>query len=411
MITLADPQEQQRVIDAIKAANQGESATTRLGLFLDAGGGRGLEDLSPLWEKGEWGQTDLPLTLDATIAGYLPNRFIDARVRLITEVEGVPVEQLSGQKTALEAPQDAYSTELLSSSAGSLATGNDAIKLRFFTQYPGWAPDQVVVDAAQKLPYRQNRVYAEKIQNVRVSYAGSGDQPGFVAGEPVGAIFSRLGTQQTIGYIFRDTNYGGLRATVPKPLSSGAPRNAASRFRTYESTQFPAWDKQRPTPPTERYSEVRVYQNDKNGRVLYEEFAEIQYPPYIRRPHKDRFLNIAFEETPGEGDREGARSRALEEAARQGRMLLVGPDLTLPAYDPLMESEDPLWISDIFRNYDGTYEALWRMEVKTFKHTFGGTGAAGGTLDTTVAYEATLLNFDKVATPNFIGPHANRTNY
>lgn len=410
MITLPDPQHEKRVVDAIRAANEGDELTVRLGLLLDAGGGRGYEDLSELWEKGEWGQTELPITLDATIAGYLPNRMLDAHTRLIAEVEGVPIEQMAGRKTALDTPQDEYSTELLSSSAGSLATGPDAIKLRSFTEYPGWGPEQVVIDAASKLPYNQNRVTAQEIPGVHVNFVGSGEFPGFVAGEAVGAVFSRLGESQSIGYEFRDTNYGGMRAFVPRPLGSTTPDSPRGRHRTYASTQLPGWDLERPTPPKERYSEVRVFLNDRWGKLLFEEYAEIPYPPWLRRPHKNRFLNIAWEDTTDDG-REGARQRATTEAARQGRLLLQGQELTLPAFDPLLESSDPLWITDVFRNYDGLYDASWRFEVKAYKHDFGNgasraSGSQRGSLNTVCAYEATLLSMEKVRAPDLIVPTA-----
>ncbi len=405
MIRLPDPDDQDRVIAAIRAANEGESYTVRLGLTMDHE-----DDLSELLVKGEWGQTGMPITLDATISGYLPTRLLDAHTRLFAEIDGVPVKQIGAHKTAFQISQDPYSTDLLASSAGSLAYGNDAIKLGEFTEYEDMAPHRIVADATRRLPYLQNRVHIEPIPGVRVSFSGSGEQPGFLAHEPVGEVLNRMGPDQTIGYHYRDTPQGGFVAWTPNPLSHGDDGIPDGRFRRFQSAQMPAWDLQRPMPPTVRYSHVRVFHQDQDGKVLYEVVEEIPYPPNVRRPQPLRNKDIPYEDSTDAGP-DNARARAVREALYEARNTHIGTDLTLPAFDPLIETYDPLWVTDSYRNLDGAWEVSWAIRTMSYKHSYGsgssqsGQSAGGqGTLVTQIAYTATMIEESRIQAPSLIVP-------
>ena len=398
MLRLANDSDQARVKEAVQAAADGERYEVRLGLFADG------DDFSERFEKGEWGQHEMAITLDATISGYVPRTFVDAKVNLYTEVAGVLIPQVPGQKSAIIPSDDAYSTDILASSAGSLATGPDAIKLGEFTEYLGQRPDAVAFDALRRLPYRKHRINIEPIRNMVLNWYGRGqtNRPGFEAHEPVGAVISRLSEDTGANYSFQDEAFGGVRARRLDPLRFPNGDAPDYHYRQYSSDQFMDWDIGRPTPPTERYSHIRVYKTDPiTGALAWEHIEEVQYPTFVRQPQRHRTKEILWDD--GEDDetksRLTARERCVKEAMFQARLICTGDELTLPAFDPLLEKRDPIWVVERYGDGDAFYETRWRLRVDSYKHTFGqGTARNShvGSLDTTIAYSALILDEDRV---------------
>lgn len=409
MTTLASQRDHNRIVSALTHAATGEEPLeARLALLVDE------EDLSSRFEKGEWGQTEAPITLDATIAGYLPRRLHHAPVTLLAEIVGIPTHQLVGHKTALLPSDDPYSTDVISSSAASLAAGEDAIKLGTFTEYAGLTPEHIAFDALKRLPYNRNQIQIHPVTGVTLNFTGTGESPGFLAHEPVGAVMSRLADNQTIGYRHRDTGSNGCTVSVPAPLGRHHATTPEGNWRSYSSSQFPNWDQQRPHPPTLRFHAVRVYHHGEDGRPLWERIVEVPYPEGASlggspRPHAGRTLDISSEDASDAGPDNGHK-RASRKALELARETSSGNTLNLPVFDPLLEQDDPIDVAEIYRNDDGLFEVLWAMLVKTYRHLYGiandqGTpGLGAGSLDTEISYTATILAEDKIAVPTLLVP-------
>lgn len=380
---------------------EADGYTVRIGLLADA------EDLGPRVLGAEWGQTKIPITLDATIAGYLPRRLADARIRLIVEVEDVPVRQFTGHKTAIVPGENAFTTDLLSSSAGSLGQGKDAIKLRKFTEYPGESPLSIVWDYVKALPYERSNVSIEAVPRVSLNYSGSGEFPGFMAHEPVGALLERMGSDASVGYDYRDTAYDGFKAWLPAPISAASlDSDFEGSENTYASEYLPDWSRQRPSSPLLRYAAVRVYRQGPDGRDLSEAIAEIPYPADQRRPDPRRTLDIPVEDNSDDADgnmRDLARRLALEivRSPYEGRLLL-------PAYNALIERDDRFRVEENHRDSDGTFHLLWAMKTENYSHQYaeseGASNVTTGALSTSLGYTAALIAEDRIAVPTFLGP-------
>lgn len=403
MIILPDPVDNKKVRAAIQRANEGDGYEVRLHLQI------GEHDASHRLEQAEWGQSEMPITLDAQISGFLSQRLQDAKVKLIAEIDGAPIPQLLGEKTAVLPSNSPYSTDLLSSSAGSLANGEDAVKLGEFTEYPATPPHNIVFDVAKRLPYNRNRVVIDPISNVTLHLVGSTETPGFLASETAGDVLSRLADSTNVGYEYRDTADGGLRAFIPRPVSERSlPQES---FRDYQAALLPDWAGQRPRAPLVRYSAVRVYRQDDAGRLLWERIVEVPYPPGARLPHKNRTLDIPFEDSSGVGPENGRRL-AIRKAYELAVAAHVGDELTLPAYDPLIESDDRIAVTEQYRDDVGTWEIAWLMRVETYKHMFGtgttaGTsGGRGASLDTAISYTAAIAHEERIKAPAMIVPRA-----
>jgi len=399
MLRLASDLNQRKVRQAIEAAADGERYEVRLGLFASG------EDYSERFEKGEWGQHEQAITLDASITGYVPRTFVDKKVNLYVEVDGVLIPQVPAQKSAILPSDDAYSTDILASSAASLATGEDAIKLGSFTEYRGLRPEKVAFDALRRLPYRKNLIDVSGVKGMVLNWYGSGvtSQGGFEAQEPVGAVLSRLKDPEGVAYDFQDTAFGGVKARRLDPLRFPNGDAPDYHYRQYTSDQFADWDLGRPTPPSERFSHIRVYKTDPiTGRLAWEHVEEVQYPPFVTPPQKHRTKEIRWPDTQDDEDaqRWTARERCVKEAMFQARLICEGDELTLPAFDPLLERRDPIWVVEQFADgEDAFYETSWRLRVSDYRHTFGqGTtrNSHVGSLDTTVGYQAAILSEEKI---------------
>lgn len=395
---LASPRDQAAVQASVKEAGRpgGRPQKRKVRFFADG------EEITRIVEAAKWGQTEIPISLDATLATYLPPRLQDAPIRVVAEVEDVPVLGMVGEKTTTRPSTDEYRQDLFSSSAGSLLGGDDAIKLGKFTEYPSDAPDQVVFDVVSRLPYDQSNVSIQPIPNVRVSYAASGAQPGFLSHERTGDVLARLGAEQTVGYDYRDTPYRGFVAWVPEPISRLVGDASGP---SYASSQCPDWHKYRPSPPPVRYHSVRVFHLDPDsGEELWEWVEPIPYPPGTRVPHEGRTKDIPWEDAT-EAGMTSARQRCVDEALLEARALYTGRML-LPAFDPLVHRGDPYTVFDRTKDLDGHREILWAMEISSYHHLYGDAqqNEEAGLLGTEVSYAAFMLHQDLVKPPAFVMP-------
>ncbi len=403
MITLSSPNDQERVRRAVREASTPEgSEDHKVGLGLLVGGQE-----VPLrrFESGEWGQSSVPITLDATLTGNLPARLHGAPVTLVAEVGGVTVLQVVGKKMALVAPRAAHTTDFLASSAGAYLAGDDPIKLGDYTEYPYDPPDGIVRDIARRLPYNQSRVRIQKIPGVRVSFAGDEDQPGFMAHEATGDVLSRLSSLDTVGYRYRDTALGGFEAWVPDPL--GRLMEEAD-WPTYRAENLPNWSLERPTPPAARYHSVRVYAL-VDGEEAFDVVERIPYPPGTQLPRKGQTLDVPFEDASTDAHH-NARKLAKRLARLEARKEAEG-EMLLPAFDPLVEPENRFRVLEKHKDDDGYFSILWAMRVEKYRHRYarsgssgGSSGGEGGLLSTSVGYTACVLEKDRIKAPTFIVP-------
>lgn len=398
-ITLPSSRDQERVEEAIRAASSpdGEPYTARIGLYANSD----TEDLSGKLLAAQWGQAGIPITCEASLQGTLPRRLEDCQTRLVTEIDGVPIQQMWGEKTMYADSEDAHTTEIISSSTGSLFHGDDAIKLGRFTEYRATPPDRMVFETARRLPYNQNLIEIDAIPGVTLSYEGSGENPGFAAHEPTGAILDRIAATETAGYDYRDTAMNGLRATIPAPLS----RLSGSEWK-YHASRMPDWLKNRPKPPSVRYSDIRAYHIGADGNVAWEVIEEIPYQNIARPPHAGRTLPIVFDDDSAEGP-DNARKRIAALALDIARGLSTGETL-LPTYNPLIERLDTFSVVEPRIDSDGIWELLWAFRIGTYRHLYDGGSSGGsedaGLLGTLVGYTATIIEEDRIRPPDLIVP-------
>ena len=393
MIFVGSARDQQKVVEAI---SDPEGYEAHLGLLIEGSQGFESIDLSR-FPAGEWGQEEIPITLDATILD-LPARFQGGRVRLFSEIEGVVVPQVPGEKTMLMEAGDAYSTDLISSSPGAYLNADDAIKFGEFQQYPGDSPEAVVWDIARRVPYDGSMVDIEPIPGIYLQYTGvSGDSPGFKAQDKTGDGFARV--KKDVGYDYRDTVHRGLVAEIPKPLG-----RLSGGERTYPARRMPDWQQNRPKPTHQtRYRDVRVYAEDGDGNLLYEAIEEVPYREgsYSRLPYEGQTLDIDIKDTSAEGY-DNAKRRAVREALDLARTPYAGETM-LPTYDPLTERSDRFRVAETRRDGAELWDLLWVLRIEGYRHLYGGSGEVA-TIGTRARYSAAILEEEKIDVPALIVP-------
>ena len=377
MIRLRSAREEEIVREA---AENPRDASVALRVYAD--GGRGYEDLTPHLSDARWGQDAVPIALDATFAANLPDRFDGADFRAFVEVEGVRVPQVPPGRSGLVPGASYGQTDVLASSPGVYFGGEDAIKLGEKTDYLGLAPETIAFDAVRRLPYDPGRVSIAMLGGPLLTYSGSGEQPGFEAEEPVGGVLSRL--EESVGYVFRDTAYRGVRADVPAPLSAKEPAP-----REYHARDVPGW--RHPARPAARFYDVRVFRRLPDGTPAYEYRERV--PNSRARPGQT--LDVFVDDGGGASGEEGRR-RALREALSLGRAPRTG-SLTLPGFDALTETGDRFAVHARREDlYGAVYEVSYACRVDAYDHSHS--------LSTTVGYSALVAREERIAVPSLIVP-------
>lgn len=371
MMTLPTEREQRIVEEAIRNP---EGMTARLVLLI------GGEDYGERMIEGEWGQTEIPISLDATLGGVLPRRLENETVRLSVEMAGIVVPQMAGYLSMAETGEDLISTDLLSASAGALFSGENAITFGEDLDFPGNSPEFIVREAAYRMPYEKGQVRIDPLGLPTLAFEGD---TGFRGEEEVGAILSRLDELKL--YLFRDTAEGGFAATAVSPLSRREPA------RTYLAQDMPNW---RPPPRVELYySDVAVFSPERRFEPVR---ATIEYRHLGRQPFGDQTKWIPLEDPTEEGA-DSAAQKAFDEAERLSN-LTHRSEAMLPAFDPLIEKGDPFRVEETFRDDDGTWDRAWACEFEALKHPFG------ESLDTMANYAGTIVEEEKIRIPALIVP-------
>lgn len=409
MITLRTPRESEIVRDTI---SDPEGYTLGMGLLI------GGEDYTERFFEGAWGQQAIPITLDGSVAGYLPTRLDGEKVELFVSIDGIKIPQLLSEKMEFLPGEGLGITDMLASSPGAYFNGDDAIKLNEEQEYIDLAPEDVVRDAALRLPYEKSLISVDEVSDITLNYSGFGDQAGFRPEDAAGDVLSRV--EETVGYLYRDTVYKGFRGSIPRPLSRG---QAVPEFRAFTASDIPDW--LRPARTSLRYYDVRVYRENPDGTLAFESREVIPYQGIKKRPLPGQTLNIVLDDESGVGSA-SARRRAVLEALEQGRAT-YGGQLTFPAFDPLVELEDRFSIYERFENNDGLFERLWLMKILSYSNPYGtestsGSGGASstenlhaalvdagsntGVLATMVAYSAAIVEEEKVYVPTLIIPRS-----
>lgn len=407
MIRLSSTQQTEKVRAAVAQASLpgagSDPYVVRLGLTI------GPDDASDKIEEAEWGQSAVPITLDATLTGSLPDRLKEAPGTLIAEVDGTRIHQMVGHKAATIPNDEAYREDYMTSSAGSLLSGDDAIKLGSATDYYSEPAHRIAYDAVKRLPYDRSKIDVRPVAGVRLTFAASTETPGFLAHEATGDVLSRLSDEGAVGYDYRDTSNNGFVAWIPEALARIPEGEFA--LKSYLSSAMPDWLLQRPQPPTVRYHSVRVYGTDEAGNVTWEVIQEIPYPEGTTPPHRGRTLDLPFEDA-SEDFSSNARSYAVKRALEEARATHTG-EVLLPCFDPLVERGDPFRVDETHRDHDGLWHIRWGMQIDAYKHLFATSSGAeeGGVLSTQVAFRATILDKNRVEVPAFVGPlaHARRS--
>lgn len=380
MITLPSATDQQRVLDA--AFDDMEIA-----LLING------EDVTGPFEEGEWGPTDIPITLDATIAAMLPPRLENGEVQLLVRVGGVIVPQLLSAKSTLVQADEPGRVDLIATTPGGLLNGDDAIKLGAFTNYSGLSPESIIREILLRLPYDKSLLRIAPSETPPLTFEESGEQPGFEAEEATGAVLARVGEES--GYVFHDTPQKGHRAYVPEALAVG--QEAVLRFHFSELIEWTP-----PVPAEARYYDVRVFKRNPDGSLAFESIERVSY--HGRPPLPGQTLNVVLEDS-SPYNAENARKRAVKEALDQARALYTSDEFTLPYFFPLLQVDDRMLVEEDYRDYFGDYwQREWLYKIDTYKHAFGGATSSEGLLDTLVTPSAILTQQDLIKAPGLIVP-------
>lgn len=363
---------EQRVVEA--AVRDPEQTTARLILLI------GGEDYSERMDEGEWGQSEIPISLDATLGGVLPARLENEEVRLSVEIGGIVVPQMVGYLSMTEVGEDLVSTDLLSASAGALYGGENAIRIQEELSFPGNSPEYIAREAAYRMPYDKGAIRIDPLGFPTLAFE---NDEGFRGEEEVGAILSRLDELKL--YLFRDTADGGFEARAITRVSRRDP------VRTYLAEDMPNW---RPPPRAELYyADVAVFSPEGRFEPVR---ARVEYRHLGRPPFAQQTKWIPLPDPTEEGS-DSAAQIAFDEAERLSN-LTHRSGATLPAFDPLVGKGDPFRVEETFRDDDGTFDRAWACEIKSLRHPFG------ESLDTEANYAGTIVEEERIRVPTLIVP-------
>lgn len=398
VIELPDTRDQELVLEALEDV---EGMRAEAVLFI----GGSQEDYGRRMVLGDWGQSDVAISLEATIAGRLPRRFEDANTSLFVRVNDVLIPQQQGKQSGFKVQDDLVTSVLTAESGGALLS---RVKLRGAgAEYEGLPPEDIARDAFYRVAdvggYDKALIDIEPLGAPLLYFV---DDTGFKAQESASDVLSRVLEQ--VPYVPRDNVYGGNKTRVDYGVGSSSSQGIT---RTFRAAEFANW-----TPPQRkdpRYSNVEVYRENEDGTDAYRASADIAYYGVENPPYADTPLQIPSNDTSANGPA-NAQASANQKALLLGRGLFGGVDLILPYFYPLVECVDAFEVYEVWRDDDGLWDRLWYFEVDAYKHKksqVGGgasTGGARGTdrlgLSTTVSYTAMLLEEDLVQPPTLVVP-------
>lgn len=373
----------ERAQKAVQDAAMDPEAPARLVLLI------GDRDATQVLHSGEWGQTNIAISLDATLSTVLPRRYDNEEVKLYAEVAGVLIPQMIGYLSMATTGENRASTELLSASHGALFTGDNAIRVEEELEFEGHSAEHIVRHAASLLPYNKTIVDQSSTDGIYTFAADTGFRPW----EESGAILSRMGEQ--VPYLFFDTATGGFRA-----MNQSSPkRRATQNMRHYNAEDIPDW---RPPNRTDLYySGVVVYQ--ESDQVDFEPvFAPVRYKHFSRsgsgklRLGKGQIRYIPLADLSNTAEVTAAQM-AYDEAGRLTKLTHTD-ELTLPSFDALIEKGDRFTVAEVFKDDEDTWDREWDCEVLSYRNPFD------ESLDTVVNYNAALSKEDRIDIPSLIVP-------
>ena len=349
------------------------------------------EDLRAALDDATWGQDAIPIGMDLSFGVDLEDELDGAPFELWMEIEGIKVPQVPVGSSEF-VPGTAYGvTDVLASSPGIYYGGQSPIKLGEQTDYHGVPPELIARDVALRLPYDPARVRVASLDVPALTYAAYGEQPGFGAEEPTGGVLSRL--EESVGYVFRDTVFRGMRGTVPLPLSANDPVT-----NEYRARDIPDW--RPPVRPSERFYDVRAFRRLPDGTMAYEFRERVRHMGTGPRPLAGQTLDIAVEDD-GNASAEEIVRVARREAQNHSRAPRVG-SLTLPRFDPRIECEDRFAVAARREDRKGNvYEVRYVCAIDAYDHS--------ANLATKVSYTALVSHQERVAVPSLIVPGVSRS--
>lgn len=407
MIPVASAAAQSEVLAAVQSPDD-----VRISLRLDVGG----EDCSERLFDGDWGQSDIAISLRGSISGILPRRLEGAAITLSVLVNGIPVPQLRGNFSAMSTNTDLSSTAIQAASSGALLP---RVKLGEIVSYEGVPPEYIIQDALLRCSaptggYDAANFEIEAVGSPLLDFTGS---KSFKPQESPKDILSHMAQDQQFSYIFSDTANNGHRATVDRGTGS-----TNSIDYQYNAQDFPSW--QPPVRKTEQYSHVVVYKEGADNTWEYSARSDVEYrgvdtPPFANTP-----LLIPLSASTGFGT-DVAQQLAYSQAEGLSRGQYTGT-VTLPFFNPLLQSLDTARVDDTVRDDDGMWNRAWLLRVDQFNHiysansssassssatqgvsVFGAAARIGSsttylTLASSVNYTATLLEEEFIRPPTLL---------
>lgn len=369
MITLSSPREQRRLEEALKDPY---GVATFFELWVDD------HELGDRIIDGSWGQdASGAISVDFSLAARLDVDADDTPSAFGVSVNGISIPQMVGL-VSLPTENEDQTTEFLAASARAEANRSS---LNEVTQFSGWTPDAVAYETLRGLPYFPGYMQIAPLKSPLLDW-DIAHNAAFGPEEKRGAIISRL--EEQTSYKIRDNVYGGVNVSLGLE-----PPGPESDYHVYDAKDFIKW--RRPPRKERRYSEVVVFRRNEDGTDAFEpRRAEIRYGKKGRRALKDASLWIELE---GEGDDAPRRARnlAVDMATRLGHGVFAG-SATMPHFDPLLETQDVLWVYQDWEDIAGLWSGLWLLWVDTYQHN-------KADLTTEITFSAALIEKQEIKVP------------
>lgn len=363
-------------------------------------------DVTHRVSEGEWGQAEIPISLDFSVAGRLPGSHENDEIRFYVAVEGILVPQMVGQVNRFDLEADRFTTALLSASSGALLPRT---RLGKSVEFFGDEPETILLNAITRVPYEGAQVQITPLGMPLLSFY---DDEGFKGEESAQDIVSRV--EEQTSYLLRDTVYNGFSATPDTGLL-----DLANLPVVYEASRIVDWA---PSRVEDYYSDVVVFrENDQGEGYAFDPvIAPVEYKGLGRPPFANLSLWIPLNDETSDA-LDNAAQLAFKEATILGLSTHEG-EATLPIFNPLVERGDTFGVHEDYRDDDGTWDILWGCKIRDYKHSFGTDSGSSGTssttdmtstfqsgtygisIETVVNYDSTLLEADLLQVPALIVP-------